>query len=54
MLALLDAVNSVRMKLRRGRGRDLPGPVAYLGVDGSIVPTTESHKQGGLCGRASI
>jgi hypothetical protein len=48
------AVNLVRTKLWRGRGRDLLGPVAYLDVDGSIVPTTGSHKQGSLCGRAPI
>lgn len=53
-MASTGAVNSVRTKLWRGRGRDLLGPVAYLDVDGSIVPTTGSHKQGGLCGRAPI
>ena len=54
VVASMDAVNSVRTKLCRGRGRDLLGPVAYLDVDGSIVPTTGSHKQGGLCGLASL
>jgi len=54
VVALMDAGNSVRAKLWRGRGRDLPGPVASLGVDGPVVPTTGSHKQGGLCGRAPI
>ena len=44
--ALMDAVNSVRPALWRGRGRDLLAPVAYLDVDGSIVPTTGSYKQG--------
>ena len=49
---LTDAVNSVRATLWRGRCRDLPGLMAYLDVDGSIVPTAGSHKQGGLGGRA--
>jgi hypothetical protein len=46
VVALMDAVNSVRTKLWRGRGRDLLGPVAYIDADGSIVPTTGSYKQG--------
>ena len=53
-VASTGAVNSLRTKLWRGRGWDLLGPVAYLDVDGSIVPTTGSHKQGGPCGRAPI
>jgi hypothetical protein len=44
--ALMDAVNSVRPALWRGRGRDLLAPVAYVDVDGSVVPTTGSYKQG--------
>lgn len=44
--ALMDAVNSVRPVLWQGRGRDLLGPVAYIDVDGSVVPTTGSYKQG--------
>jgi hypothetical protein len=46
VLALTEAINSVRPKLWTGRGRDLLGPVAYLDVDGTIVPTTGSYKQG--------
>jgi Transposase DDE domain group 1 len=46
VVALMDAINAVRVKLWRGRGRDLLGPVAYIDVDGTIVPTTGRHKQG--------
>ncbi len=46
VVALLEAVNAVRPKLWAGRGRDLPGPVAYLDVDGTIVPTTGQRKAG--------
>jgi hypothetical protein len=44
--ALMDAVNAVRPKLWASRGRGLLGPVAYLDVDGTDVPTTGSHKAG--------
>jgi hypothetical protein len=46
VVALMDAVNAVRPKLWRGRGRDLLGPVAYVDVDGTDAPTTGSCKQG--------
>jgi hypothetical protein len=46
LLALMDAVNSVRPALWTGRGADLLGETAYLDVDGSIVPTTGELKQG--------
>jgi hypothetical protein len=46
LTALMDAVNAVRVKLWASRGRDLLGPVAYLDVDGTIVATTGSYKQG--------
>jgi hypothetical protein len=46
VVELMEAINSVRPTLWRGRGRDLLGPVAYLDVDGTIVPTTGSYKQG--------
>src|SRR6266511_2568830 len=46
VIALMDAINSVRPKLWSGRGRDLLGPVAYIDVDGTIVATTGSYKQG--------
>lgn len=46
VVALMDAANSVRPTLWAGRGRDLLGPVAYIDVDGTMVPTTGSHKQG--------
>ena len=46
ILALMGAVNSVRPALWRGRGADLLGEVAYLDVDGTIVPTAGELKQG--------
>ena len=46
LLTLMDAVNSVRPALWRGRGADLLGEVAYLDVDGTIVATTGELKQG--------
>jgi hypothetical protein len=46
VIALMDAVSSVRPQLWRGRGRNLLGPVAYIDVDGTIVPTTGAYKQG--------
>jgi hypothetical protein len=46
VVALMDAVNAVRPRLWRGRGRNLLGPVAYVDVDGTDVPTTGSCKQG--------
>jgi hypothetical protein len=46
VVALMDAINTVRPQLWRSRGRDLLGPVAYLDVDGTLVPTTGRHKQG--------
>jgi Transposase DDE domain group 1 len=46
LLTLMDAINSVRPKLWRGRAADLLGEVAYLDVDGTIVPTAGQLKQG--------
>jgi hypothetical protein len=46
IVALMDAINSVRPALWRGRGADLLGEVAYLDADGTIVPTTGELKQG--------
>lgn len=46
VVALMDAINTVRPQLWRGRGADLLGLVAYVDVDGTIVPTTGSCKQG--------
>jgi hypothetical protein len=46
LLTLMDAINSVRAQLWRGRGTDLLGEVAYLDVDGTIVATTGQLKQG--------
>ncbi len=46
IVALMDAINSVRPALWRGRGADLLGEVVYLDADGAIVPTTGELKQG--------
>jgi hypothetical protein len=46
VVALMEAINTVRPALWSGRGKDLLGPVAYLDVDGTMAPTTGSHKQG--------
>jgi Transposase DDE domain group 1 len=46
LLALMNAINSVRPQLWRGRGADLLGEVAFLDADGTIVPTTGELKQG--------
>jgi len=46
LLALMEAVNSVRPALWTGRGADLLGEVAYVDVDGTIVPTGGELKQG--------
>ncbi len=46
IVALMDAINSVRPGLWRGRGADLLGEVVYLDADGTIVPTTGELKQG--------
>jgi hypothetical protein len=44
--ALLEAINGVRPKLWKGRGKELLGPVAYLDADGTIAPTTGQRKAG--------
>jgi hypothetical protein len=46
VVALMDAINSVRVRLWACRGRALLGPVAFLDVDGTDVPTGGSYKQG--------
>ena len=44
--ALLEVINAIRPRLWNGRGKDLLAPVAYLDVDGTIVPTSGQRKQG--------
>jgi hypothetical protein len=46
IVALMDAINSVRSVLWQGRGADLLGEVVYLDADGTIVPTPGELKQG--------
>jgi len=46
VVALMEAINTVRPKLWAGRGCELLGPITYIDVDGTMAPTTGSHKQG--------
>ena len=46
VVALMEAINAVRPKLWAGRGRELLAPIAYIDVDGTMAPTTGSHKAG--------
>jgi Transposase DDE domain group 1 len=46
LVALMDAINSVRPGLWRARGAGLLGEVTYLDADGTIVPTAGELKQG--------
>jgi len=46
VVALMEAINHVRPKLWASRGKDLLGEIAYIDVDGTMAPTTGSHKQG--------
>src|SRR5256886_8442445 len=43
--ALMEAINAVRPRLWAGRGRELPGPIAYIDTDGTIAPTCGQRKQ---------
>ena len=46
VVELQEAFNAVRPRLWRGRGRDLPAPVAYVDVDGTLAPTLGDKKDG--------
>jgi hypothetical protein len=46
IVALMDAINEVRVRLWKSRCRSLFGPVAYIDVDGTIVPTDARRKRG--------
>lgn len=46
VVQLMDAINAVRSKLWRGRGREFLGSMAYVDVDGTMAPTTGQRKQG--------
>jgi hypothetical protein len=43
---LMEAINAVRPKLWRGRGRELLGSMTYIDVDGTIVATCGKKKAG--------
>jgi len=44
--ALQEAINAVRPQLWRGRAQALLSPIAYLDIDGTIVPTEGERKLG--------
>jgi hypothetical protein len=44
--ALMEAINVIRPKLWRGRGRDLLGSMTYIDVDGTQAPTAGEKKAG--------
>jgi hypothetical protein len=46
VVELMDRINAVRPQLWRTRARDLLGPVAYIDIDGTIVPTDGRRKAG--------
>jgi hypothetical protein len=46
VVELMDRINAVRPLLWRTRGRDLLTPVAYIDVDGTMVPTDGKRKAG--------
>jgi hypothetical protein len=46
VIGLMESINTVRAKLWGGRGRELLGPVSYIDVDGTIVPTLGKKKAG--------
>ncbi len=46
VIELMEAINAVRPKLWRGRGKEMLGPIAYLDVDGTIAPTSGKQKAG--------
>lgn len=46
VVELMDRINAVRPQLWRTRAHDLLGPVAYIDIDGTIVPTDGKRKAG--------
>ena len=44
---LMECINAVRPALWQGRGKDLLGPISYIDVDGTIVPT-DGQRKGGI------
>jgi hypothetical protein len=46
VVELMDRINTVRPLLWRTRARDLLDPVAYVDIDGTIVPTDGKRKAG--------
>jgi hypothetical protein len=46
VVELMEAINAVRTRVWRTRARDLLGPVAYVDIDGTILPTDGKRKAG--------
>lgn len=46
VIELMEAINAVRPKLWAGRGKQLLGEISYIDVDGTMAPTSGSHKAG--------
>jgi hypothetical protein len=46
VIGLMESINAVRAKVWGSRGRELLGPVSYIDVDGTIVPTFGKKKAG--------
>jgi len=46
VIALMECINTIRLALWQGRGRDLLGPITYIDVDGTIAPTDGQCKSG--------
>jgi hypothetical protein len=46
VVALMEAINTVRPQVWKSRGRDVLGPIAYVDADGTIAPTGGQRKAG--------
>jgi len=46
VVRLMEAINSVRPTLWKGRGAELLGPITYMDIDGTIAPTYGECKEG--------
>ena len=46
VVELMECANAVRLRLWRGRARDLLAPVAHVDVDGTVAPTLGDRKEG--------
>jgi hypothetical protein len=46
VVALMEAINTVRPQVWKSRGPDVLGPIAYVDADGTIAPTGGQRKAG--------